>query len=490
MEIFQRAFIILAFILYFQLMATASPPQSNTKFPSSANNSKEKFLIRKCCGPGQVYNFNWEEDVADRRDRCVKYSITSSHPSSQNYSRPVFFGSEQTVPSQYAIEDVEIDAGFPSNCTPDRYGSTLILLEPDMRMADLFYPIASGQLIVPHRFWVLQNEHHCIEDFFLDGNIKKARRVAFICTSHTHPFPTSAIDDFGKLQMNFIRWTAPAELSAFAGKTVVRKCCDRNEVYSQNLICIENNRGASTQFFDELQFAKSDELFFRFGLPICSDPFLYRRQTIDFVLNSNGSLEINSGSNLVSIENYCMEDIVYKDSVGLPVTSNLAIFCSDQKMEELPKKEEVAPAEKPTIIETVSEMVVRNESTSQKSIFLKLSGSFKVSNEMLFIPYSAFGWGFPVLSIIAALVTQFQSSQIGISEMFNPNMGLLKCWFADGTSALVFFYAPVGSLLIFDIVCFLTLLFNPNLMHCWRGKQGMAMRTNRNASKDSKEQQE
>jgi hypothetical protein len=120
-----------------------------------------------------VYNFNWEEDVADRKDRCVKYSITSSHPSSQNYSRQVFFGSEQTVPSQYAIEDVEIDAGFPSNCTPDRYGSTLILLEPDMRMADLFYPIASGQLLVPHRFWVLQNEHHCIEDFFLDGNFIK-----------------------------------------------------------------------------------------------------------------------------------------------------------------------------------------------------------------------------------------------------------------------------------------------------------------------------
>jgi hypothetical protein len=57
-----------------------------------------------------------------------------------------------------------------------------------------------------------------------------------------------------------------------------------------------------------------------------------------------------------------MEDIVYKDSVGLPVTSNLAIFCSDQKM-ELPKKEEVAPAEKPTISETASEMVVRNESS-------------------------------------------------------------------------------------------------------------------------------
>ena len=137
-------------------------------------------MIRKCCGPGQVYNFNREEDVADRRDRCVKHSITCSNPSSQNYSRQIFFGSEQTVPSQYAIEDVEIEAGFPSNCTPDRYGSTLILLEPDMRMADLFYPIASGQLLVPHRFWVLQTEPQCIETFFLDGNFQTVFFFKFI----------------------------------------------------------------------------------------------------------------------------------------------------------------------------------------------------------------------------------------------------------------------------------------------------------------------
>jgi hypothetical protein len=122
-----------------------------------------------------VYNFNREEDVADRRDRCVKHSITSSNPSSQNYSRQIFFGSEQTVPSQYAIEDVEIDAGFPSKCTPD------FLLEPDMRMGDLFYPMPSGQLIVPHRFWVLQNEHHCIEDYFLDGHFEEVFSHFYSC---------------------------------------------------------------------------------------------------------------------------------------------------------------------------------------------------------------------------------------------------------------------------------------------------------------------
>lgn len=132
-------------------------------------------MIRKCCGLGQVYNFNWEEDVADRKDRCVKYSITSSYPSIQTVatSQQIFFGPEQTLPPEYNIEDVTIDAGFPRNCTRDRYGSTIILLEPDKRMADLFYPIAAGQLLVPHRFWVLHNDDHCIEDFFLDGNFDK-----------------------------------------------------------------------------------------------------------------------------------------------------------------------------------------------------------------------------------------------------------------------------------------------------------------------------
>ena len=152
-----------------------------------------------------------------------------------------------------------------------------------------------------------------------------------------------------------------------SGRTVIRKCCDRNEVYSQNLVCIEN-RGASTQFFDGLQFAKSNELFFRFGLPVCTDPFRYRRQTIDFELNSNGSLEISPGSlisksndNLVTIEHYCMEDIVYKDSVGLPITTNLAIFCSDKVEELIPKKESITPDE-PTDSQATYDMV-HNESS-------------------------------------------------------------------------------------------------------------------------------
>lgn len=137
-----------------------------------------------------MYNFNWEEDVADRKDRCVKYSITSSHPSLQTNanSQQIFFGTEQTIPPQHGFENVIIDPGFPRNCTPDRYGSTLILLEPDARMADLFYPIATGQLLVPHRFWVLHNDDHCIEDFFVDGNFDKVILKTFYLSRTLNAF--------------------------------------------------------------------------------------------------------------------------------------------------------------------------------------------------------------------------------------------------------------------------------------------------------------
>ncbi|KAI9556235.1 hypothetical protein GHT06_018809 [Daphnia sinensis] len=726
MGVFDQTFLILA-ILLFELIVKESIATTSSLVEQPSPSKEDKFLIRKCCGPGQVYNFNWEEDVADRKDRCVKYSITSSHPLLQTIvnSQQIFLGPEQTIPPQYAFEDVIIDPGFPRNCTPDRYGSTLILLEPDTRMGDLFYPIANGRLLVPHRFWVLHNDDHCIEDFFLDGNFDKARRVAFICTSHARPFPTTAIDVHGKLQLDFVGTNVHVKLSEMAGRKVVRKCCDRHEVYSRNLVCVDN-KAAATQFFDDLQLSESSELFFRFGSPDCFRPYSHRQRTIQFQLTSNGTLEIQPNNQQVSIEHYCMEDIVYTDSAGLPITSNLAIFCTDT-LEVLPEAKVTVTGPPPDTVHeaevnkteipkccpaghimkdeehtcqllnlgnadliisqalnnhiqqnyNISSTLVSNSSLpcqhskaitlkpnrntfgqlvfesntenelsfftyfyienywdfkvrhqpfcvdltllrNEKEVFYQpqvfyctsqshvsihypillcvsavgllitfiiyfivptsgsaklvtsgfgggnrrtrvqtiaqmltgrillchiitlcltftclaivqlelipqgqtacvfmgftiywasiasfswltvycfdyyriFSGSFKVSNEMLFIPYSAFGWGFPILAVSIATVAQFQSTQLGVSSIFNPNMGLLKCWFADGTSALIFFYIPVGSLLLFDIACFLTLLFNPNLMHCWKGKQGLTMRTNRNTSKDSKQEQD
>ena len=129
---------------------------------------RNKFLIRKCCARDQVYNFNLDIDVADRKDRCVKYSITDNLFSSPiENSKQIFFGHEQNLPSGYILENFEVDTGFPRNCT------TNMLLEPDKRMADLFYPLASGQLLLPHRFWLIPFENYCIEDFFENENFTK-----------------------------------------------------------------------------------------------------------------------------------------------------------------------------------------------------------------------------------------------------------------------------------------------------------------------------
>ena len=54
---------------------------------------------------------------------------------------------------------------------------------------------------------------------------------------------------------------------------------------------------------------------------------------------------------------------------------------------------------------------------------------------------------------------------------------------------MIFFYIPVSVLLAINIIAFLTLLFNRNLMNCWK-EERKNIRANRNAPKVSKEQQE
>lgn len=130
--------------------------------------NETKFRLRKCCGPGQVYHINTQ---VEGNNRCVNYSISASHPSSTmiEISQQLFFSKETLLP-QYASEDFLVDTGFPRNCTPD------LTLEPDTLMADRFYPLASGQLVVPHRFWLLQPENHCMEDFFYDDDFNRVSR--------------------------------------------------------------------------------------------------------------------------------------------------------------------------------------------------------------------------------------------------------------------------------------------------------------------------
>lgn len=106
--------------------------------------------------------------MADRKERCVEYSITAYPPSPDiEHQQQIFFGPEKNWPQHYAVEDFEIKTGFPSNCTE------VLLLQTDVFVADLFYPLASGQLIVPHRFWLFDRKDYCIEDYFENEDFSK-----------------------------------------------------------------------------------------------------------------------------------------------------------------------------------------------------------------------------------------------------------------------------------------------------------------------------
>lgn len=84
-------------------------------------------------------------------------------------SQQLFFTSDDGTERYFTFEDFDIDDGLPRNCS----GSNLMFLEPDTMLADRFYPIASGQLVVPHRFWTFALDHYCMEDLFLNDDFNK-----------------------------------------------------------------------------------------------------------------------------------------------------------------------------------------------------------------------------------------------------------------------------------------------------------------------------
>jgi len=115
-------------------------------------------------------------------------------------------------------------------------------------------------------------------------------------------------------------------------------------------------------------------------------------------------------------------------------------------------------------------------------------GSFRVSDTFKFVPYSIFGWGIPLILLSIASTAQFQSPQVsGFSPSLNPNFGLIRCWFSDErVPLLVFFYGPVSFLIALNVIFFVRLLLNPNLMNCYKKKNsGPQLRTNRTKEKAS-----
>jgi hypothetical protein len=75
-------------------------------------------------------------------------------------------GSKESFPS--TGYDVKIDAGFPRNCKLDS-------LDPQQSMGDLFRPLSSGQLLVPHRFVYFEFDSYCIDDYAEERNFIKVK---------------------------------------------------------------------------------------------------------------------------------------------------------------------------------------------------------------------------------------------------------------------------------------------------------------------------
>ena len=111
-----------------------------------------------------MYNINMAENIA-QEDRCVKYSISSSHPH-KSPQFPLLLGSKESFPS--TGYDVQIDAGFPRNCKLDS-------LDPQQSMIDFFRALSSGQLIVPHRFVYFEFDSYCIDDYAEERNFIKVK---------------------------------------------------------------------------------------------------------------------------------------------------------------------------------------------------------------------------------------------------------------------------------------------------------------------------
>jgi hypothetical protein len=117
-----------------------------------------------------MYNINMADNIAEEEDRCVKYSISSSRPLKSPQFQ-LLLGSKESFPS--TGYDVQIDAGFPRNCTPNSNGFLLEDLDPQERMGDLFRALSSGQLLVPHRFVYFEFDSYCIDDYAEERNFIK-----------------------------------------------------------------------------------------------------------------------------------------------------------------------------------------------------------------------------------------------------------------------------------------------------------------------------
>lgn len=158
----------------------------------------------------------------------------------------------------------------------------------------------------------------------------------YFCPDDLNAFPNTAINEGGKLQLDFIDSTASKALLSVVGRTVVRKCCDMNQVYSiQNKECISYKQGLVTNFFEDLSARENETFFFRIGFPNCD----YMAKTMNFQLTSSGHLQVKPtdgqelSDQLFSADNYCVDNLVTTDFLGLPKVTMQAFYCPREATE-------------------------------------------------------------------------------------------------------------------------------------------------------------
>ncbi len=290
------------------------------------------FLLRKCCGPGQVYTKN---RANNKNQPCADYRTPSQRESTFiTVSQQLFFAHQN---SSNAFK-FKIDSGFPRNCSPDR----LLVLEPESIPADSFYPLASGHLVVPHRFWLFQPDHYCTEE--LDENFNKVKRSAIICTERIELFPSSnAVDYLGRLNLDFLPGAKTSSgLTKLSGRRVIRKCCDINQVYSVAIHrCIPKQDYATTYFNDlENPQIEGGDLFFRVGSVDCPIPLL---QTDIFSTSADPSKLLvkqeETDKNWQEVSLFCLEDFVFFFENDLHETGTFAQYCPAQHQDFTPSIE-------------------------------------------------------------------------------------------------------------------------------------------------------
>ncbi|KAG8228113.1 hypothetical protein J437_LFUL000115 [Ladona fulva] len=82
---------------------------------------------------------------------------------------------------------------------------------------------------------------------------------------------------------------------------------------------------------------------------------------------------------------------------------------------------------------------------------------FYFNDSQLFWIYFAYGWGSPLMFLIAALVVHHAPETI--EEMLRPNFAESKCWFHGNLETWAYFYGPVSVLLGMNIIFFLMTVF-------------------------------